>query len=182
MIRLFVALELPDDVRARLAGLAGGVPGARWVPQENLHLTLGFIGNVPESAFADIEGALARVAAPGFDLAIDGVGHFARGRAPTQLWAGVARNPALDHLQARVEHALAGAGVAPEKRKFMPHVTLARLKGSPRGRVQDFIAAHGLLYVAPFAVESFALFSSFLGHAGAIYHAEARFPLDPATA
>ena len=61
MIRLFVALELPDDVRMRLARLAGGVPGARWMPAENLHLTLAFIGNVPENAFADVAAALSRV-------------------------------------------------------------------------------------------------------------------------
>ncbi len=179
MIRLFVALELPETARARLAALAGGVPGARWTPPENMHLTLRFVGEVPEPAFADVAGALARVRVPGFDLAVEGVGHFARGRSPTMLWAGVARDAALDRLQARVEAAVAAAGLPAEGRKFTPHVTLARLKDSPRGRVQEFLATHGLLRLAPFAVESFALFSSHLGHGGALYRVEARYPLAP---
>ena len=179
MIRLFAAIELPDRVRAYLSGMAGGVPGARWTPPENMHLTLAFIGNVEDSLFADIDAALAQVRAPGFDLAVEGVGAFRRGRVPAMLWAGVARNDALDHLHGRVSAALTRAGVTLERRKFTPHVTLARLKGSPRARVEAFLADHSLMRAEPFAVEGFTLFSSFLGHAGAIYRAESTYPLQP---
>lgn len=177
MIRIFAAIALPDDARQHLATLAGGVPGARWVPPENMHLTLRFVGEVDELAFADIAAALTRVSAPAFDLVVDGVGHFARGRSPTMLWAGVARNPALDHLQGRVDQAVTGAGQPPDSRRFTPHVTLARLRGSPRGRVQQFIAEHSLFGLPPFRVNEFTLFSSFLGHTGAIYRPEATYAL-----
>lgn len=179
MIRIFAALELPDDVRDRLAMLAGGVPGARWISPENMHITLRFVGEVDEPAFADVAAALSRVEAPAFDLAIEGVGNFAHGRKPTMLWAGVAKNPALDLLQGRVDQAVTGTHLPPDAWRFTPHVTLARLKGSPPGRVQQFIADHSLLRLPPFRVESFTLFSSFLGHAGAIYRAEATYELLP---
>lgn len=178
MIRLFTALELPEDVRTYLAGLAGGVPGARWIPAESMHLTLRFIGNVDETMFEDVGAGLMQVYAPGFDLVLEGIGNFARGRAPTALWVGVARNPALHRLQERIEAALTGAGLAPEGRKFVPHVALARLRNSPRGRVEGFIAAHNLVRLPAFPVKRFVLFSSFLGRAGASYRVEAAYPLD----
>lgn len=177
MIRIFVAIAIPDDACRHLATLSGGVPGARWVPPENMHLTLRFVGEVDEPAFADIAAALTRVSAPAFELSLEGVGHFARGRSPTMLWAGVARNPALDHLQGRVDQAVTGVGQPPDPRRFTPHVTLARLKGSPRSRVQQFIAEHSLFRLPPFRVGEFTLFSSFLGHTGAIYRAEATYGL-----
>lgn len=177
MIRLFCAVELPIGLRERLAGLAGGVPGARWTPSDNMHLTLCFIGDVAESDFPDIHNALARVRAPGFDLAIEGTGHFARGRVPSMLWAGVAPLPALGHLQEKVAAALGRAGFAIDRRKYIPHVTLARLTRASNARVQEFEAAHGLLKFAPFAVDHFTLFSSFRGHGGATYRAEALYPL-----
>ncbi|MFT5540624.1 MAG: 2'-5' RNA ligase [Alphaproteobacteria bacterium] len=177
MIRLFCAAELPIEVRERLAGLAGGVPGARWTPMDNMHLTLCFIGNVPESDFPDINNALVRVRAQAFDLAIEGAGHFARGRVPSMLWAGVAHAPALDHLQEKVVVALERAGFDIDRRKYVPHVTLARLSRASNARVWEFEATHGLLKIDPFTVDHFTLFSSFLGHGGAIYRAEARYPL-----
>lgn len=177
MIRLFVGLELPEEVRERLAGLAGGVPGARWVAPENMHLTLRFIGDVSEGELPDIDGALARVKADPFDLEIAGVDAFSRGRRPVMLWAGASSNGALAHLQKRIESAIVKAGYAPEGRRFTPHVTLARLKDGAPGRVRQFIANHNLLRIAPFAVRHFTLFSSHLGQRGASYRAEVAYPL-----
>ena len=175
MIRLFCAIELPLAARERLAGLAGGVPGARWTPAENMHLTLRFIGDIDEVTAADAAEALDDVRAPGLDIALEGVGAFARGRNPSLLWAGVARTPALVHLHKRIESALVRAGLAPEDRKYTPHVTLARLKGSPHGRVEDFIAAHALLRIDPFHATRFTLFSSLRAHDAPIYRAEAEY-------
>ncbi|MQA66907.1 MAG: RNA 2',3'-cyclic phosphodiesterase [Alphaproteobacteria bacterium] len=181
MIRLFTALELPLAARERLAALAGGVPGARWIPPDNMHLTLRFIGDVDEATAGDLADALAAVQARAFDIVIEGVGTFSRGRKPSMLWAGVARNDALMHLQERIDSVLVRAGLPPETRKFSPHVTLARLKDSPRARTEEFIAAHSLLRLPPVRADRFTLFSSFHGREHPTYRAEARYDLAEAT-
>jgi len=177
MIRLFVAVDLPEDVRNATARLCFGVPGARWVGAENLHLTLRFIGEVDEGAFEDIAAALALVRAPAFPLTLRGVGCFASRRLVRALWVGVDKTEALNHLHGRIESALLRAGLAPEGRKFTPNVTLARLRDAPRHRVDGFLREHGLFRAGPFTVESFALFSSFLSQSGALHRAEAVYPL-----
>lgn len=182
MIRLFVGLALPEAVRDRLAPLGRGIPGARRVDPENMHLTLRFIGNVDDRMAADIDDALVRVRAPAFDMAIEGLGLFHKGRQPTMLWAGVARNPALEHLQGRVESATRRAGVPPETRRFTPHVTVARLRDASRPRLAEMLAHHNLLRLPPFRVDHFVLFSSFLSHNGATYRAEAQYPLTAGSA
>jgi 2'-5' RNA ligase len=178
VIRLFTALELPDTAKTFLAATAGGVPGARWVPTENMHITLCFIGNVDEATAGDLAAALSAVRVPAFDVAIEGAGYFSRGPKPTMLWAGVARSEALTHLQEKIESALVRAGAAPEARKFTPHVTLARLNGAPRTRVEAFVADHALMRLPPFRASHFTLFSSYLGHDHPTYVAETTYPLD----
>jgi 2'-5' RNA ligase len=181
MIRLFCALELPHGIRDRLISIGGGLPGARWVSEENLHLTLRFIGEVPESSFDDIATSLAAVRAPAFDLAIAGVGHFERGKKPTMLWAAVEANPVLVQLHDSIEAALRRAGIKGEDRRFQPHITLARLdENASRDHVAAFLGANGLFRAAPFRVEHFVLFSSVLGRSGPSYHAEVEFPLEGA--
>ena len=180
MIRLFVALALPQPVRARLLMLQAGVPGAKWSPEENLHLTLRFIGEVDEPAFADIAEALGEVEAPGFTLQLAGVGQFGDRKRAHALWAGVKPSEALTLLRGRVETALSRAGVPRDDRKYLPHVTLARLKDAKADRVGGFLAEHGLFESPPFAVSSFALFSSQLRHTNALYQVEAEYPLAPA--
>lgn len=177
MIRLFVGLELPEAARERLHGLGGGVPGARWIAPENMHLTLRFIGNVTDDVVADIDEALARIRARAFDLEIAGLGEFSRGRRPAMIWAGVRPVPGLMDLQRRIEAAVVKAGFPPEGRRFTPHVTLARLKGGAPARVRAFVAEHNLLRIDPFPVARFTLFSSHLGRQGASYRAEADYPL-----
>ncbi|MBI1206662.1 MAG: RNA 2',3'-cyclic phosphodiesterase [Azospirillum sp.] len=180
MVRLFVALDFPPSVRERLTGLAGGVPGARWVAPENLHVTLRFIGEVDDARLDDIDLALGRVDAPAFPLVLEGVGRFGRGARPHALWAGVAPSPALNHLQSKIESALVRAGLAPETRTFLPHVTLASLKLSPLERVARFLAERALFRAGPIAVEQFGLFESHLSHNGSIYHLLRAYRLAPA--
>lgn len=181
MIRLFCALELPNGLRDRLIALGGGMPGARWVPEENLHVTLRFIGEVPESAFDDIVAALSGVSAPAFDLTVVGVGHFEQSRRPTMVWARVEKNGALLQLHARIESALRRVGIKSEERQFMPHITLARFdRDVSAERVAGFIGANSLFRAAPVRVEHFTLFSSVLGRSGPSYHLEAEFPLSGA--
>lgn len=177
MMRLFTALDFPEDVRERLAGLGGGVPGARWTEPENLHLTLRFIGEVPDDQAADIAAALSAVQAPAFDLVLDGVGVFGSGRNARILWAGVERSEALSHLQAKVESALVRAGVPAEERKFSPHVTLARLKDAPQERIGRFLSDRGLFRAGPMRMEHFTLYRSHLGRTGPVYEAIGEYPL-----
>lgn len=176
MIRLFVALSLPDDVADSLTTLQTGVPGARWSTQEQLHLTLRFIGEVDGRDAAAIDDALSAIDAPRFELALKGVGEFG-GKNPHALWAGV-RDPApVKFLSRKVENALQRIGLPAEERKFVPHVTLARLRASSRGRVMDFLTDHALYASPPFEVGGFILYSSVLTSDGSIYTAERAYRL-----
>lgn len=178
MIRLFCALELPDGLKDRLIAIGGGIPGARWVPEENLHITLSFIGEVSESSFEDIVAALSTVDVAAFDLTVAGMGHFERKRRPTMLWAGVDANERLVHLHDRIESALRRAGFPTEERRYEPHITLARFdNGASVEHVARFLRANNLFRAAPFRVEHFVLFSSVLGRSGPTYTAEVEFPL-----
>ena len=178
-MRLFVALSLPDDLRARLVGLASGVPGARWVTPESLHLTLRFIGEIDGAQARDADAELAHISAPAFDLALAGVDCFGSGDKSRSLWVGVAQCAELIRLQGKVENALQRAGLPPEGRKFKPHVTLARFKSNPGPKLHDFLAGNALFRSEPFPVREFGLYSSFLSHSGAIYRREAAYPLVP---
>lgn len=175
-MRLFVALSLPDEAAQGLLLLEGGVPGARWQGREQLHLTLRFIGEVDGARAADIDDALAAIEAPGFTLELHGVGNFG-GRDPRELWAGVRSNEALMHLQRKIETALQRIGLAPEPRRFAPHVTLARLQASPWAKVMEFLTAHALYSSAPFAVSAFELYSSTLTPNGSLYRSECSYRL-----
>jgi len=177
-MRLFVGLDLPWPLKQRLAVLAGGVPGARWVPAENFHLTLRFIGEVPAHRAEEIDLALATLRTRAFSLTLAGVGTFAKGGRDTQLWVGVERNPQLDHLQAKIETALQRAGLEPERRRFAPHVTLARLDNAPPGKLAGFVQAHNLFRSEPVPVERFFLFSSRLGKEASVYTAEVEYALE----
>ena len=176
MIRLFVALELPEAVRDRLGMLQGGVPGARWAHDDQLHLTLRFIGEVDDNVGHDIDDALSGIRAPGFELELSGVGEFG-GKNPRALWAGVETSEALLHLQRKIETALQRIGLEAEPRKFTPHITLARLKATPQGRVMDYLVDHALYASAPFTVGAFVLYSSHLSPNGSLYRAEHSYRL-----
>lgn len=176
-MRLFVAIDLPAGVKQQLAAMCGGVPGAKWVSPETLHLTLRFIGEVDGTTFRDIRQALAEVRGEAFELRLAGVGQFGQRRRVRQLWAGIEAGAQLPRLQRRIETTLTGIGLEPERRKFHPHVTLARLRDAPLDRVAAFLAAHNLFASERFVAESFVLFSSFLSQSGAIHRAEAAYPL-----
>ena len=175
-MRLFTALAIPDGIASGLLLMQAGVPGARWSKREQLHLTLRFIGEVDGRDAAAIDDTLAAVAAPGFMLTLKGTGSFG-GKNPRDLWTGVEPNEALLHLNRKIESALQRIGLEPEARKFTPHVTLARLKAAPRGAVMDYLADHALYASPPFAVTSFALYSSKLTSDGSIYRIEREYAL-----
>lgn len=172
MIRLFVAIELPGEVRDRLAMLGAGVENARWVPPENLHLSLRFIGEVHEPVVEDIIPALSRIRMKPFALTLSGAGHFESGKRVRALWVGVEKSPPLIDLQDRIEAGLARAGIPRDGRRFTPHITLARLKNGAPGAVRNWLANSTLFRSVPFEVARFVLFSSHLGRSGSHYRHE----------
>ena len=176
-MRLFVALDLPYDVRQRLAGLAVRLQGARWVTPENYHITLRFIGEMPGHKAEEIDLALAALRGKAFSLTMAGVATFEKQGRVNTLWAGVERNQALDHLQGKIDNALQRAGVPTERRRFAPHVTLARLDNPVGEKLAGWVQAHNLFRSEPVAVEHFTLFSSRLGKEQSVYTAEVEYPL-----
>ena len=173
MPRLFVATDLPAQVKDTLAGFAREFQGPHWVPVDQLHLTLRFIGEVEPPIFATIKAALYELRFPEFALALRGVGHFPPGKRPRVLWAGVDPSGPLTKLQRELELALVGAGLPPDLRHFAPHITLARLKETPLPTIDAFEIRHRDLTSPPFRVREIILYSSILTDQGAIHNQEA---------
>lgn len=178
-LRLFAALDLPDDVAERLLALMKGVPGAKWRPRENLHLTLRFFGEVAEPVADDIDAALgeaAEVNCP-FELQLKGAGSFG-GADPHSLWIGARETPELTKLAKDCERAARRAGLKAEGRKFAPHVTVAYLVNAPLDRVHGFEQRFALFEARPFRVDRIALYSSQVRKAApSLYRLEAEYPL-----
>jgi 2'-5' RNA ligase len=177
MHRLFVAIRPPAAVRARLLDLMGGVAGARWQDDDRLHLTLRFIGEVDRHLARDVDAALSSVHHPAFEIAVNGLGLFDRRGEPATLWAGVSPQEPVRALHKKVDQALVRVGVEPDRRAYMPHVTLARL---PRGAgpVQSLIERSGGITSLPFPVDRFSLVESRLTPDGPLYEVVERYRLD----
>lgn len=178
MIRLFTALSLPDELRPRLAALGSGIDGARWVEPENLHITLRFIGEVSEPVAEDVASALDTVSGPASDVCLNGAGQFAsRGRARA-VWVGVEKSPGLSALHGKIDQALIRAGLPPEGRKYIPHVTIGRLKDARPNRVLGWLEANGAFFAPPFKAGEFVLYESRLGRHGPSYLPVHAYPLE----
>lgn len=176
MHRLFVAIVPPREIRLQLLGLMGGISGARWQTEEQLHITLRFIGEVERHRGEDVALALSSVRQPPFEVALDGIGSFGRrGRADT-IWAGVAPQESLKALHHKVDQACVRAGLEPERRAYHPHVTLARLKPSS-GSIEGFVTGTAVPARARFTVDGFTLMESSLTPSGAVYATVERYPL-----
>ena len=176
MLRLFVGIEFPPELKLRLSLLCTGVPGAKWVDAGNLHLTLRFIGEISEDRAADVDEALAGLKARRFNLQLAGTGVFG-GNRPHALWVGVERHPDLARLRDKIEQALIRIGLMPEQRKFAPHVTLARLRDPEIDKLAAFLAAHAQFRAAPLPVDHFSLIASFPTKAGSVYEDQADYKL-----
>ncbi len=175
--RLFVAIRPPSTIRDKLLDLMEGVAGARWQDDDQLHLTLRFIGEVDGRVAEDVAAALGAVHHPRFEIALDSLGKFgSRGRV-NALWAGVRPHDQLAHLHRKIDQALVRAGLEPERRAYLPHITLARF-GREAGGLESFLQVHAGLVSAAFDVTHFALYESVLGHTGASYTIVERYALD----
>lgn len=179
MIRLFVGLELPEDIKEHIYTLRGGVPNAHWIKKENLHLDLRFIGEVEEPMAADIHASLSRIRAPAFGLAFTEIGIFSTGNDPRDLWTGVSNYTELDILRNKIDKAVSFCGVPPDRHKFHAHVRIAKLKGTSMVDAQEYIAHNNLFHTKDYTVEYFTLFSTHhhQNGEGAFYQVEARYAL-----
>lgn len=176
MHRLFVAIRPPEDVRDLLIDAMDDSPALRWVGDEQLHLTLRFIGEVERPVANDIATWLDRLRSPKFDIRIRGVGKFEQ-RNGGALWAGVEPKKPLGALAAKVERAIQEVGLEPEKRAFSPHITLARWNRRNADAVDAFLRRNSGLTSEPFEVDRFILFESRLSRHGPHYEAIAQFEL-----
>ncbi len=177
MPRLFIAVDLPAGIKNNLETMSYGIPGAKWIDPQQIHLTVRFIGEVDGTTFLDIKTALEQVSLEPFSMALKGVGHFPPRGKPRVLWVGIEQSQPLQSLKSRIDRILATVGLQPEGRKFSPHITLARLKNSPIDKVADFLAGNGLFSQEPFEIKDFKLYSSTLTPKGAIHKVEKVYPL-----
>lgn len=177
MHRLFVAIRPPAPVRAQLLAMMAGIAGARWQSEDQLHLTLRFIGEVERPVAEDVAAALASIHHPSFTIALEGVGSFER-RGKGALWLGATPEHDLQALHKKVDQACQRVGLAPEGRAYRPHVTIARLDRST-GPIDGFVQAAGLAQSPPFTVESFCLYESDLTPEGPIYSVVEVYRLAP---
>ncbi len=176
-MRLFVALDLPWETKEELSDLSFPLPGARWVPTDNFHLTLRFIGEANRLQAEEIDHALASLRGRSFSFTLGGLGWFEKYGRVNTLYVGVERNADLARLQSKVENALLRVGLPPDKRKFTPHVTLARMDQPVTPALTSFVQAHNLYRSAPILAGNVTLFSSFLGKDQPTYTPEAEYAL-----
>lgn len=180
MPRLFVAIDTPAALADTLLQTLPAQRDIRPTPAAQLHCTLRFLGECDETLAVGIAEALQGVAIPPMALQVQGVGRF-RGRQGAILWAGLAESPPLAALFASIGVALETVGIAPERRRFWPHLTLARCRaGVPEPLLRDWLAAHRTLTLPPWQPGGFVLYESFLSRDGARHVARATYrPVSP---
>jgi 2'-5' RNA ligase len=176
MLRLFTGIELPETVKDALVDLQQPLPGAKWVNDEDMHLTLRFAGDVDNRLAREWSELLGEIDVPVFEIKVQGLGAFG-GNEPRTLWAGLAPCEPLEALARATERAARAAGLPAEARNFKAHVTLARLRNTPPDLVARWLGRHGALACEPFVVQRFVLFSSRPKVGGGPYVVEASYPL-----
>lgn len=174
-LRLFAAIAIPEPVADRLVTLQRDIPGAAWRPREAFHLTLRFFGQIDEALARDLDDELAQIAQAPFEMRLSGAGSFGKSE-PTALWVG-SDCPALAPLAAACEKAARRAGLPPEPRKFVPHVTLAYSRGLTEFDAATFNQRYAEFRTELFWVEQFALYSSWPTRTTSQYVEEATYPL-----
>ncbi len=176
-MRLFIAIEFPDEVKKALIRLRKDIPGARWVPVEQIHLTLAFLGEVDEPTTGRLTGELSQIRTPAFKLCFTGTGCFPDRRRPRVLWVGLEPEPRLNLLAAKIRTAVLNCGIPQEERPFSPHITLARLKLPSSRESGVFLDQQAKKILPPLSVQEFTLFQSRLTPQGAVHIPIRSFPL-----
>lgn len=176
MNRLFVAIDLDSALVRELESIQYGLPGVRWTPPEQLHLTLRFIPEASDSALEDLAERLGDIEFAPFELRTGGLGLFLRRQVADILWYGVQSSPELLELQRSVDGTAREIGLAGEKRRFEPHVTLARLKDATPARLEEYLELHRNLPERRTSIAEFGLYSSVLRPDGAVHRLLAAYP------
>ncbi|MGY4398867.1 2'-5' RNA ligase [Sphingomonas sp. UYAg733] len=179
MHRLFVALRLPPTIREALDLIMDGVPDARWQDDEQLHLTLRYVGKVDRHMAEDVAVTLSGIRAQPLVLRLSGVGRFDPQSGNDSLWAGVGPHEPLAALHRKIDHALVRCGLPPEGRAYRPHITLARLSKRAGRQIEtrEWLVAHAALTSEPFTLEQFILYESHLDSDDTRYEPIGRWPL-----
>jgi RNA 2',3'-cyclic 3'-phosphodiesterase len=173
--RLFVGLELPPSCKSALFALDPHFPGLRWLPEEQLHLTLSFLGEVEASAYDRLCQILSGVRVPPFFLPLSGVGVFNSRNRPSVVWVGVGNgHPHLFALHRHIQDSVLSAGLEPDLKPFHPHVTVGRGNGISNQALQPFLRSHAEAEFGLVNVTGFGLYSSVLAATGAIHRLEMR--------
>jgi 2'-5' RNA ligase len=176
MPRLFTGIEIPEDIAAELELMRGGIWGARWIGRENYHITLRFMGDIPEHLAQEIAHELDGIEVRPFDIMLKGMGYFG-GKEPHTLYAGVEENASLRRLQAQHERICQSLGLDADPRRFTPHVTLARLRDASAAEVHNFVIGHNLFRSRPFPLSRFVLFPSRPSRGGGPYAVEEAYEM-----
>ena len=176
MPRLFTGLEIPQNLAQDLATYRGGIHGARWIDAEFYHLTLRFIGDIDDARADEVYDTLGQIRRKPFTVTLDALDTFG-GDKPRAIIARAQPNQELVELQAEQERLIRRIGMAPEPRKFKPHVTLARLRATSAWSVAEYLSARGLFLLRKFHVDRFVLFSARASTGGGPYIVEAEYPL-----
>lgn len=194
-MRVFVAIDLDDGIRAAIAcfleGVRGFAPEARWVRPESLHVTLKFIGEKSDEEVKAIKNSLATIQAPAFDLSFRGCGYFPSARSARVFWIGVEADERLNSLAAAVDETLEGLNIPKEEHGYTPHLTLARCGGSRGNRrkrenktagtlrhLQEKLEGLPLTDFGAMRASEFCLYQSQVSAGGSKYTKLARFALN----
>lgn len=178
MKRLFAAIDLPERIIDDICATYQAIPGAHWMTGEQLHITLRFFGETSAVQEEVLVKALGKISLPHFQLSLKGTGHFPPRKETRILWIGTAHQPLLLQLQTLIEKASVRCGFKHERRRFSPHLTVARLNGAHPDRIARYIVGNSLFMSEPFEIHAFHLYSSHLGKEGARYTREATFSLN----
>lgn len=177
-MRLFIAIPLPEYVKSSLRELQQPIEGVRWTDTERYHLTLRFIGDVDQAMMGNIRSGLSEIQVPPFEIDIKGFGYFPEQKKPRVLWAGIEEEPSLMELQRETEEACRSAGLEAESRTFVPHVTLAKVRGGRKKDVMSFINQHKTFRMESIPVTEFVLCESRLYKEGAVHTALETYALN----
>ena len=175
-MRLFLAFPIPSDQSRALAKLRRARQGWRWIDEDSFHLTLAFLGEVGRAEAEDLDAALSAMTIVPPEITLSGIGHFGS-RAPRAVWVGAGPSQPLADLAERVTGAARRSGIPVERRKFVPHVTLARLNATASAEdVARFAESVGDLRLPPFTPRAVTLFRSHLRPEGPLYEPLADYP------